>query len=308
MDIDIAVLIKNFGHKLDWDKVSEASLNYGLSVFVRVVLKLTEGSTGIEIPDQVMAKFESEKKGIGERLFYYITSRRRGISGLSYLVHLGIARGIQKKVSIIYRTLFPPAWVLAKGHQGQSIKSPIKFYLHRCREILSGVLLFPLQKLRNICLIIMLCMSALTGSSVYASEHSLNVTAIEKNATYTMESGVPEYLIAPKDLIEIRIWRGFEEKKHEVLVKPDGFITVAYVTIKVTDKTARQAEAILKDALLEYIKKPKVEVSIKEYNGRRVTLLGAIKSQSRQPSGPGMYTLKGKTTISQLIIEAGGFT
>ena len=72
-----------------------------------------------------------------------------------------------------------------------------------------------------------------------------------------MEAGIPEYLIAPEDVLEIRIWRGFEEKKHEVTVKPDGFIMVAYVSIKVADRTVRQAEAELNEALLEYIKKPR---------------------------------------------------
>jgi len=125
---------------------------------------------------------------------------------------------------------------------------------------------------------------------------------VEKNSTYTTESGLPEYLIAVGDVLEVKVWRGFEEKKYEAVVKADGFITVGVVDVKAGDKTVRQVEADLRTALSEFIKEPKTEVAIKEYRGRTATLLGAIQTPAKQ------YQLRGKTTLSQLVIMAGGFT
>ena len=306
--MDIAALIKSYGQKLDWHKAVRAGKDYGVDIFMRNVLKLTHLNTGIDVPEWVMDSLKEKKRTLGERLFFNITARGSGISGLSYLVHMGMNKGLLKKASLILRTLFPPAWVLAKRHPDSPGRTPAKFYFYRFKEVLSSVILSPVQKLRNICLILMFCMSVSTASSVHASEPPVNVTEIEQNNTYTMEAGIPEYLIAPEDVLEIRIWRGFEEKKHEVTVKPDGYIMVAYVSIKVADKTVRQAEAELNEALLEYIRKPRVEILIKEYRGRTITLLGAIQSQGRPSTGPGIYPLRGKTTLSQLIITAGGFT
>jgi polysaccharide export outer membrane protein len=120
----------------------------------------------------------------------------------------------------------------------------------------------------------------------------------EKNRTYTTEFGLPEYLIAPGDILEIRLWRGFEEKRYEVTVKPNGFITVTFIELKVSDRTPGQAEAELKRALADYVREPRVEVSVKEYRGRAAALFGAIR--------PGIYILKGKTNLTHLMINAGG--
>jgi signal peptidase I len=304
---DVAALIKKCGNKLDWNKMIRASKDYGVDIFVRTILKLTELNTGIDTPSWVLHSQKHKKRTLTERLFLYMTASGHGISGLSYLVHLGMNKGCLKKASVISRTLFPPAWVLAKRHPGSVGKSPVKFYLNRVIEVLSGVLLLPVRRLRRICLVLLLCMPVLTASLSNASGPVPDITEQESNSTYTMEAGIPEYLIAPDDVLEIRIWRGFEEKKHEVTVKPDGSIIVAYVSIKAADKTARQAEAELRKALLEYIRNPRVEVLVKKYMGRTVTLLGAVQSQIRQPTGPGIYSIKGKTTLSYLIINAGGF-
>jgi signal peptidase I len=306
--IDITVLIKRYGNGLDWHKTVQASKAYGLDIFVHNILRLTQLNTGTDIPEWVFNSLKPEKSTLGERLFFNISAKGHGISGLSYLVHLGMNRGIIKKTSFVSRTLFPPAWVLAKRHPESCGKTPFKFYLYRLKEIFTGILMLPLQRLKNICLLLAMCMSFFPVPSNYAAGPSEDVPASKMNSSYTMESGIAEYLIAPDDMLEVKVWRGFEEKKYDVAVKPDGYITVAFVTIKVTDMTVRQAEAELNKALLEYIREPRVEILIKEYLGRTVTLLGAVQSLTRPFTGPGIYALKGKTTLAQLVIKAGGFT
>ncbi len=305
--VDVASLIKRYGDALDWNKTVRTGKAYGVDNFIHNILKLTLLTTGVNIPERVLNSLKPEKRTVWERLFYNISAKGHAVSGLSYLVHLGMKNGPTKKILFILRTFFPPAWVLAKRHPDSCGKTPLKFYLYRFKEILSGILMLPVHRFRNICLLLALCMSFFPVSSNYAAGPAEDATAIEKNSSYTMESGIPEYLIAPNDVLEIKVWRGFEEKKYEVAVKPDGYIMVAFVTIKVSDMTVRQAEAELNRALLEYIREPRVEILIKEYLGRTVTLLGAVQSLGRLSTGPGIYVLKGKTTLSQLVITAGGF-
>jgi polysaccharide export outer membrane protein len=306
--VDVASLIKRYGDTLDWNKTVRTGKAYGVDIFIHNILKLTQLTTGINIPEHVLNSLKPGKRTIWERLFYNISAKGHAVSGLSYLVHLGMKNGLTKKILFVLRTFFPPAWVLAKRHPDSCGKSPLKFYLYRFKEILSGILMLPVHRFRNICLFLAVCMSFFLFSSTYAAEPSGDVTAIEINSSYTMESGIPEYLIAPDDVLDIKVWRGFEEKKYDVTVKSDGYITVAFVTIKVSDMSVRQAEAELNKALLEYIREPKVEILVKEYLGRTVTLLGAVQLLPRPFTGPGIYALKGKTTLAQLVIKAGGFT
>lgn len=115
---------------------------------------------------------------------------------------------------------------------------------------------------------------------------------------YTEASDVPEYIIGPGDILEISIWVGLEEQKHTVPVQPDGTITFAYLdSVPISDLTISQIRKILSERLEEYIKRPRVTISIKEYRSKMVSVFGEVKS--------GHYPLKGKTTLLHLLITAG---
>jgi polysaccharide export outer membrane protein len=48
-----------------------------------------------------------------------------------------------------------------------------------------------------------------------------------------------------------------------------------------------------------YVKNPQVTVYVKEYNSQLVTITGAVNK-------PGVYPIKGKTTLGQVVAMAGG--
>jgi polysaccharide export outer membrane protein len=48
-----------------------------------------------------------------------------------------------------------------------------------------------------------------------------------------------------------------------------------------------------------YVKNPQVTVYVKEYNSQHVSITGAVKN-------PGVYPIKGKTTLVQVVAMAGG--
>ena len=66
-------------------------------------------------------------------------------------------------------------------------------------------------------------------------------------------------------------------------------------------KTAQEVERDLTARLgAEYLKDPQVTVSVKEYNSQHVTVTGAVNK-------PGVYPLRGSTTLMDVVASAGGF-
>jgi protein involved in polysaccharide export with SLBB domain len=139
------------------------------------------------------------------------------------------------------------------------------------------------------------------------------------NNVFVTIDGRPQYKIGPEDLLEISLWKGVEETKYLVPVRPDGMITFTFLEdIKVSGLTAQQVDDLLTSELSHYIRQPRVTVRVKEYNSKFVSLLGAIEPVSGviigpdtprgSRSGPGTYALTGKTTVLQALARAGGPT
>jgi len=72
--------------------------------------------------------------------------------------------------------------------------------------------------------------------------------------------------------------------------------------VQASGLTSEQLEASLADKLAEsYLQNPQVSIFIKEYTSQRVTVEGAVKK-------PGVYPIKGKTTLLQALAVAEGLT
>jgi len=128
-----------------------------------------------------------------------------------------------------------------------------------------------------------------------------------ENKVFTTVNGTAEYKIGPGDVLEITYWEGTTSSKEEIIVRSDGKISFRYVDdIFVDDLTASQLDRKLTQSLKNYIRKPKIDVLIKEFKSKSVTLLGAIVYRSAANTGPGEYRLKGKTTLLELVTKAGG--
>lgn len=148
--LDVSTLVERYKDTLDWHKVVETSKDYGLDRFVYNILSLTGLNIGIDIPERVLERLKPKGMALGERLFHFITARGKGFSGLSYLVHLSMNKGITKKILFIFRTLFPPAWVLAKRYAYSSKdKNPALLYFYRIEEIVFYIFSLPIRQLKG---------------------------------------------------------------------------------------------------------------------------------------------------------------
>ena len=121
-------------------------------------------------------------------------------------------------------------------------------------------------------------------------------TGVEQADTETFEA--PKYILGPGDVLEISIWVRLQEQKYIVQVSEEGTITFTYIdNARVSGLTTREARELLLEKLSKYIKEPKVNIFVKEHQSKMVSLLGEIKG--------GHYPLRGKTTVLDLVINAG---
>jgi len=129
-----------------------------------------------------------------------------------------------------------------------------------------------------------------------AATLTLPTIGIEQADTQTFET--PKYILGPGDVLEISIWVRLEEQRYIVPVSEEGTITFTYLdNIHVSGLTIREAREVLLKKLSQYIKEPRVNLFVKEYQSKTVSLFGEIKG--------GQYPLTGKTTVLDLVIQAG---
>lgn len=113
-------------------------------------------------------------------------------------------------------------------------------------------------------------------------------------------TGLGEYRIGPEDLIEVQVF-GVDQLARTVRVNSFGLVSLPLIgATPVGGMTSSEAERAIARKLAEnYLQDPQVSVFIKEYTNQRVTVEGAVQK-------PGIYPLRGQTTLLRAIAIAGG--
>ena len=158
------------------------------------------------------------------------------------------------------------------------------------------------------------------------TEAILQLTKTSQNSVFKEENGISEYIIGPGDVLTLTYWmpyssysnaagqqmlgtaEGFMQTVFNVTVRSDGNITYSYGDdIPAAGHTVRELRQILISGVKNYIKNPRLDVLVKEYNSKAVLIFGRINNiQGTGMSGPGKYPIKGKMTILDMINLAGG--
>lgn len=134
-------------------------------------------------------------------------------------------------------------------------------------------------------------------------------TAPPENKVFVEMDGQAQYRVGPGDLLEITLWKGLKEDKFAVHVRGDGKISFGFLEdIPVSGLTVTQVDRLITEKLGSYVRQPVVDVTVKEYNSKSATFLGEINIVGSRFSGPGTYSLKGRTTLLKGISLAGGPT
>lgn len=126
---------------------------------------------------------------------------------------------------------------------------------------------------------------------------------LEAKADARAEAGKrpDEYVLGPGDVIQVVVWRN-EHLSKTVPIRPDGKISLPLVDdLQAAGTTPSQLKEMVAKGLRHYIDNPIVTVIVSEVNNYKVSVLGEVKK-------PGVYLLKGRTTVLEAISMAEGFT
>jgi polysaccharide biosynthesis/export protein len=139
-----------------------------------------------------------------------------------------------------------------------------------------------------------------TASVTTAQQTGAGSRARAGGAFAAATPGNSEYKIGPLDVLDISVFKVPELSKN-VRVAETGTVNLPLVgAIPVAGKTAQELERDLESKLgAKYLQSPQVTVYVKEHNSQRATVEGAVKR-------PGIYPIKGKTSLLQFIAMAEG--
>jgi polysaccharide export outer membrane protein len=129
--------------------------------------------------------------------------------------------------------------------------------------------------------------------------HSAPAAEAAAKLTSAGTPGSNAYKIGPLDVLDVTVFKVPDLSK-TVQVDEDGTITYPLIgQVHAAGRTAHDLEVDLKQKLGEkYLRSPQINVLVKEYNSQRVTISGAVKTT-------GVYAIKGRTTLLQVIAMAG---
>jgi len=138
------------------------------------------------------------------------------------------------------------------------------------------------------------------------------MSRVTENSVFETIDGIPQYRIGPLDILEINSRVGEEVTKTMVTVNGLGKINYSFLDdLKVSGLTPTQLDALLSKELSAYIRKPRIDVMVKEYRSKIALALGEfsiLRGGLSSMSGSGVVNLKGKTTLMDFIALAHGYT
>jgi polysaccharide export outer membrane protein len=134
-----------------------------------------------------------------------------------------------------------------------------------------------------------------------AGDASHGVQALSPDAAMLAGAADTDYVIGTQDKLSIRVFQVKDLSLDEVQVDATGQIQLPLIgKVTAAGKTAEQLQDEIAHRLGErYLQSPQVSVSVAESASQKVTVEGEVKN-------PGVYQMKGRTTLMQAIAMAGG--
>jgi polysaccharide export outer membrane protein len=127
------------------------------------------------------------------------------------------------------------------------------------------------------------------------------VTAPQPQATTSKVSD--DFVIGIEDVLSINVWRDPDSSAPQVVVRPDGKITIPLIKdVQAAGLTTKQLEESITQKFLQFMKDPPtVTIIVVKIESRKVSIVGNI-------SKPGTYLFGAPLTVLELIGRAGGLT
>lgn len=108
------------------------------------------------------------------------------------------------------------------------------------------------------------------------------------------------YLVGPGDVMDITVWRRDEISRKNIVVAPDGIISVPKVGIlNVNGRNIQDINDLLTTILSNNYENPEVTITIREFHNNKAFVLGRV-------SEPGVVNFPGNGTLLEALALAGG--
>jgi len=142
--------------------------------------------------------------------------------------------------------------------------------------------------------------SEATGGETVTLAPAAALSAVPSPISVLPIVAADDYRIGTNDLLEIKIFQA-DPLNRSVRVSASGYISMPLIgLIEAGGLTALELERLIATKLEEkYMHEPQVSVFIGEYTSQRVTIDGYVKN-------PGIYVLKGRTTLMQALAMSAG--
>jgi polysaccharide export outer membrane protein len=139
------------------------------------------------------------------------------------------------------------------------------------------------------------------------------MSSVKENDVFEEIYGIPEYRIGPLDELEIISHIGETVNTTQVTVNSRGKISYSFIDdLDVAGLTPSQLDGLLTKELSNYVRRPRVDILVKEFNSKSATVIGELSflraSSYAGKGASGRINLKGKTHLTDLIAQAGGYT
>ena len=126
---------------------------------------------------------------------------------------------------------------------------------------------------------------------------------VTANHTFVTVDNIPIYRIGPGDVLDILVTRGATQDRIQAVVRASGRVSVLQGEVAVDGLTTEQAATEIARELARFFRQPTVDVTVKEYNSKRLSILGPVGQSGRGAVLP----LMGRTTLVEAIARVGGF-
>lgn len=138
------------------------------------------------------------------------------------------------------------------------------------------------------------------------------MSRVSTNSVFKEMDGIPQYIVGPLDVLEITSHSGDKASTIEVTVDNQGKISYSFIDdITVGGLTPSQIDRTLTEKLANYVRNPRIDVLVKKFNSKSALVLGefaGLRTTYAAKRESGRVYLQGKTSLMDLIAQAGGYT
>jgi protein involved in polysaccharide export with SLBB domain len=122
---------------------------------------------------------------------------------------------------------------------------------------------------------------------------------VEENESFVTVDGRAAYKIGAGDVLDVLLAKELAQERLTAEVKPNGYVTVSLFEVRVAGLTPEQSGLAIQRALAATHRALTVIVTVKEYRSKTVSVLGEVQNNAQ-------VTLKGRTTLLDILVTAGG--